>query len=86
MKLKEGFLLREIAGRTVVLPCDELLNLNLMLTLNGTGHFLWEMLEKGATVEELVRGLMDRYDVSEDLARQDVAAFVDKVIQHDFLE
>lgn len=86
MKLKEGFLLREIAGRIVVLPCDASLNLNLMLTLNGTGQFLWEALEKGATTEELVSGLMDRYDVSEELARQDVAAFVEKLAQNDFLE
>lgn len=86
MKLKEGFLLREIAGRIVVLPCDASLNLNLMLTLNGTGRFLWEMLETGADTEDLVRALMDRYEVSEALARQDVAAFVEKLTQHDFLE
>jgi hypothetical protein len=85
MKLKEGFLLREIAGKIVVLPCAEELNLNLMLTLNGTGRFLWEKLESGATAEGLVSGLMEAYDVPEDRARQDVTVFVEKLTQYDLL-
>ena len=30
MKIKEGFLLREVAGQTVVLPVEDDLNLNMM--------------------------------------------------------
>ena len=44
MKLKEGFLLRQVAGQNVVLPDDDTLNLNVMITLNDTGAFLWERL------------------------------------------
>ena len=40
MKLKEGFLLRNIAGQTVVLPAGADLDLNMMITLNETGAFL----------------------------------------------
>ena len=53
MILKEGFLLREIAGEIVVLPTGNDLDLNMMITLNETGKFLWERLEKGAEIEVL---------------------------------
>ena len=46
MKLKEGFILRTVAGETVVLPTGGVTNFDMMITLNGTGRFLWEMLGK----------------------------------------
>ena len=48
MKLKDGFILRSVAGETVVVPTGDDLDLNMMITLNETGKFLWEHLEKGA--------------------------------------
>lgn len=86
MKLKKGFLLREVAGRIVVVPEGDVLNLNLMISLNGTGRFLWERLEKGASDQELKEALMDQYNVDEQLAGADVQAFIEKLNQHGFLE
>lgn len=86
MKLKAGFLLREIAGRIVVVPAGDRLNLNLMISLNGTGRFLWERLEAGASAQELKEALMEAYSVSEGLAQSDVDAFIEKLSQNGFLE
>lgn len=86
MKLKDGFLLREIAGRIVVVPAGDSLNLNLMISLNGTGRFLWERLETGASAQELKEALMETYSVSEGLAQSDVDAFIEKLCQNGFLE
>ena len=44
MKLKEGFILRTVAGETVALPTGGVTNLDMMITLNETGKFLWEKL------------------------------------------
>ena len=42
MKLKEDFLLRQVADTWVVMPIgQEMLDFNGMLTLNETGAFLW---------------------------------------------
>ena len=46
LKLKEGFILREIGGEIMVIPSGDELDLNMMITLNETGRFLWERLEK----------------------------------------
>lgn len=85
MKLKEGFVLRQIAGETVVIPSGNELNLNMMITLNGTGAFLWERLEKGAEIDELVAALLGEYDVDEATARECVVNFVGKLRENEFL-
>ena len=85
MKLKEGFVLREVAGEIVVIPSGSSLDLNLMITLNDTGRFLWEHLEKGAEESELVAALLQEYDVDEATARAGVAGFVEKLRKNDFL-
>ena len=53
MKLKEGFILRSVAGETVVVPTGDDLDLNMMITLNDSGKLLWQCLEKGAEQEDL---------------------------------
>lgn len=85
MKLKEGFLLREVAGETVVIPTGANLDLNMMITLNDTGRFLWEHLENETDVDTLVGALLAEYEVDESTARAAVIAFVEKLKTHDFL-
>ena len=85
MKIKEGFLLREVAGQTVVLPCGDALELNMMITLNDTGKFLWQLLEQETTEEALVAALLKEYDVDPDTAAKSVAAFVAKLKENDFV-
>lgn len=77
MKIKDGFVLKTIAGSTVAVPVgDNLVNLQLMLTLNESGAFLWNLLENSATEDELVQKMTAEYDVEESIARQDVAEFI----------
>ena len=85
MKLKEGFLLREVAGQFVVLPSGDELNLNLMITLNETGAFLWEKLQEETDEAGLVAALLAEYDVDEATAKQAVANFVAKLSDNGFL-
>lgn len=86
MKLKEGFILRQVAGDTIVVPTGSTLDLNMMITLNDTGKLLWEKLEKGAEAEDLVAALLQEYDVDETTAKAHVTAFVEKLRGHGFLE
>ena len=85
MKLKDGFILRTVAGETVVLPASGVTNFDMMITLNDTGKFLWERLAVGAEEADLVKDLLAEYDVSEELATESVAAFVARLKELDFL-
>ena len=86
MKLKQGFIMREIAGEIVVVPSGDELNLNMMITLNGSGKFLWERLETGAEIDELVQAMLGEYDVDGQTARAGVERFVGKLQERGFLE
>ena len=85
MKIKDGFILRQVASQNVVLPASKELNLNMMITLNDTGAFLWEHLQKEADEETLVGALLKEYDVEEDTARTCVRQFVKKLDDNGFL-
>ena len=85
MKLKEGFLLRQVAGQTVVLPTGGDLDLNMMITLNETGAFLWDLLQTETDEAALVTALLNEYDVDADTAAQCVSAFVKKLHDNGFL-
>ena len=86
MKLKEGFLLRRVAGQTVVLPSGAELDLNMMISLNETGAFLWERLQDETDGDALAAALLAEYDVDEETARKSVAAFVQKLRENGFLQ
>lgn len=85
MKLKDGFLLREVAGQTVVLPTGGELDLNMMITLNGTGAFLWKRMQQETDEAALVSALLEEYDVDAQTAASCVSAFVAKLSSHGLL-
>lgn len=81
MKQNPDFLLQEVADTIVVVPVGQAsVNFSGMITLNGTGAFLWKLLETEQTVLSMTQALLDRYDVEEATARADVEAFVNKLI------
>lgn len=83
MKIKEGFLLQDVAGNTVVLPMDG--DMDSMITLNGTGKFLWEKLGQETTREALIEALLAAYEVDADTAALCVDNFVAELKKNDFL-
>ena len=85
IKLKEGFILRKIAGENVVIPSGDELDLNMMITLNDTAAFLWQHIEKGAEERALVKAILDEYDTDETTAANAVKNFIEKLREHEFL-
>lgn len=80
MKIKEGFILRNVAGSNVVVPVGQAtVDFNGMMSLNDTGAFLFDKLTKGTTEEQLIRDLMNEYSIDKELATKDVKDFIEKV-------
>lgn len=80
MKRSTSFLLREVAGKQVVVPLGQAAVAFMgMLTLNMTGVYLWELLEQDQTEDTLVQSLCQRYEVDADTARKDIAVFLEKL-------
>lgn len=85
MKLKEGFILRKVAGQNLVLPSGGELDPGLMITLNETGALLWQLLEQGSDADALTAALLAEYDVDEATARANVEHFTAKLKRNGLL-
>ena len=78
MKIKEGYLLKEVAGNCVVVPVGNV-TFNGMLSLNDTGRLIWKKLEEGCEEKDIVSAFLAEYDVTEEKAKADIAAFLTKL-------
>ena len=76
MKIKDGYLLSEVAGTAVVVPVNPDHTFCNMLKLNGTGKLLWEALLAETTKEALVTLLVSEYEIDTAVAAADVEAFL----------
>lgn len=87
MKIKKGFLLREVDGTAIVVAVGAAAReFNGMITLNSVGAFLWREIDKGATESDLVAALLNEYEVEEAVAAKDVSAFVNKMREAGILD
>lgn len=83
MKIKDGFLLREVAGNTIVVPVgDDAVAFNGVITINETGKFIWELLDKGIEKEELLEKFMKEYSIPEEEAKEDIRVFIQKLLDN----
>ena len=48
-----------------------------LLALNGSGQFLFDLLQTEQTEDSLVQAMLDAYDIDDTTARTDVAEFVE---------
>lgn len=87
MKIKDGFILREVAGSYIVVAVGSAVKtFNGVINLNQTGAFLWELLQKGAEKEDLVKALLGEYEVDEQTASKDVDVFIEKLEQANLIK
>lgn len=88
MKIKNGFLLREIADVWVVVPLGErVIEFNGLVNLSESGALIWRALEKEVTDKlELVKLLRENYEVDEECATMDVEEFLQGITEKGFLE
>lgn len=87
MKIKEGFLLRNVAGNYVIVPVgDDAVEFNGIVTLNESGKFLWDLLENEITKEELLKKFMEEYNVTEETAKADIKEFMQTLLDSGIVE
>ena len=51
-----------------------------MLTLNSTGGYVWEKLQQGKLIDEIIRDLAEETSTDFAVVERDVRAFVDTLI------
>ena len=87
MKIKDNFILREIAGEHILIPVGEAaLRVHGMVTLSESALLLYEKLQSECTEEDLVDVLTAEYEVGREEALLDVGAFLGQMRQAGILE
>lgn len=87
VKVKPGFLLREIGEMYIVVPVGaEAQKFNGIIKLNKTGKFLWETVSLGIEFDELVEAVVNEYEVDTETAQRDAKAFIDKAAASNLIE
>ena len=76
MKIKEGFVLREMCGENIVAAEGlQNINFNKLISLNSTAAFLWkELVGKEFTAEQMASLLVEEYGIDMELALKDSKA------------
>lgn len=87
MKIKEGFLLRQVGGNNVIVPVGaQSVDFRCIITLNELGAFLWQKLTADCTVEDLVNAVLAEYDATADVVTPDVERFVASLREKNLLD
>ncbi len=85
MKIKEGYRIRKVGSKSVVVAPGGI-NFTGLITVNETGTFIWGMLEKGAETDEIVSALANECKVDPEEIRNDVNEFIEALKGADILE
>lgn len=76
MKIKKGFILREMCGENIVTGEGlENINFNKLISLNSSAAFLWKKVaDKEFTAEDMAALLVEEYNIDTELALKDSQA------------
>jgi len=86
MIVKKEFVLKEVAGESIVVSTDsDAVDFSGMLVLNNAGTFLFHLLQKECSIDELVAKMLEKYDIDEKTARKDCLEFVEKLSKNNVL-
>lgn len=82
MKVSDQFILREIAGDSILIPVGEAaISVKGLIALSETGAFLFQKLKNQCSFDDLVSALTAEYEVSAAEAAQDIDAFLNQMRQ-----
>ena len=86
IRIEKEYVLRQIGDDYIIVPVGKsVLSFNGMITVNETGAFLWEQLVEGTNKEELLRTMLETYEVTQEEAERDIDEFLDVLYKNNIL-
>lgn len=87
MKIKEGYVMREVAGQAVVIAVGEASkSFHGMIQLNQTGKLIWEGVQKGLSDEKIAQQLVELYEIETEKALADTRNMIKKMREAGVIE
>ena len=86
MRIKNGFVLREVAGQIMVIATGEASkDFHGMIKLNSTGKVIWLGLQEGLDENKIAERLQEQFDVDAEKALEDTRVFLKQMEEMGFL-
>lgn len=86
MRIKNGFVLREVAGQIMVIATGEASkDFHGMIKLNSTGKVIWLALQEGLEECAIAKRLQEQFDVDAEKALEDTRGFLKQMEEMGFL-
>jgi len=78
---------RQIEGELVIVPIRRGVgDLNSLYTLNPVGSALWEFMNEGHTLPEMVSRVCDEFEVTASQAQSDILKFLDSMLEEKLIQ
>lgn len=88
-RIRDGYILREIAGEYAIVPAgagSESPLENTVMSPNGSAVFIWKNFEQPSTLEDVVIQGMLEYEAEEDTIRRSIKRFIKEMLEYKILE
>lgn len=89
MKLKDGLILREVAGQYVIVPTGKRTReVTSIVYISSSGAYLWDyMKDHEFEKEDLVKRILEHYEgVTEEKAAEDIGKFLKTLADNNILD
>lgn len=87
MKIKEGFILKNVAGSNIVIATgEEKISFKGVMTFNEVGAEVFTLLNGENSVESIVEKLSAEYDAPKEQIEADVKALIEKMREYGLIE
>ena len=82
MVIKKELIKRVIAGDTILVPVGSgVYDSNGLFALNELASFIWDLLPEADTEEDILKAILEEYEVSREQAQKDLREFLGKLKQ-----
>ncbi len=80
MEIKKQLAKRQVGGDSFLVPLGKTVyDHNGIFVLTELGAFIWDLLPEAESTEDILVRVLEEYEVSEEIARKDIEAFLDKL-------
>lgn len=87
MKVNSDFVMRNIAGENILVPTGEAAEkFNGMITMNEVAAFMWQNIDEVESKEDLVKMVLNEFEVDEETATRDVENFINELSSINMIE
>ena len=85
MKLNPKYILRDIAGETILISLNDISAPKRLLCLNEMGRAIYNLLKEGNGKDAIIAALLNEYDIDEATLRSDIDEFFSILSEHEVI-